>query len=298
MAQDTEREAPQAPPCQGPDRHTRTPRFQMPALACDTHAHVFGPEARFPFSPERSYTPEDCTVEQYAALLQTLGITRKVVVHGGAHGTDNRVSLDAIARLGPSARGVAVIRPGLGHDELQRLHQGGMRGCRLSTVVRGGASFEHLEALAAETLELGWHLVLHLKHSEELVGLAPRLRALQNPFVLDHLGHVRGSEGVDSPGMRAVMELLETDRCWVKLASLYRSSSQPYPHADMLPMIHRVAAARPDRLLWGSNWPHPIYAGAMPNDGDLVDLIPLWTPEPSVQQQMLVDNPARLYGFE
>lgn len=288
----------QAPPCQGPDRHTRKPRFQMPALACDTHAHVFGPQARFPFSPERSYTPEDCTVEQYAALLQTLGIERKVVVHGGAHGTDNRATLDAIARLGPSARGVAVIRPGLGRSELQRLHLGGMRGCRLSTVVRGGAGFEHLEALASETFELGWHLVLHFKHSQELVALAPRLRALPNPFVLDHLGHVLGSEGVDAPGLRALMDLLETDRCWVKLASLYRSSSQPYPHQDMLPMIHRVAAARPDRLLWGSNWPHPIHTGAMPNDGDLVDLIPLWTPEPAVQQQMLVSNPARLYGFE
>ena len=290
--------SPSAPPCQGPVRDTRKPRFQMPPKACDTHAHVFGPEAIFPFSPERSYTPEDCTVDDYAALLRTLGIERNVIVHGGAHGIDNRVTIDAIARLGPSARGVAVIRPGLGPVALRELHQGGMRGCRLSTVVRGGAGFEHLEALAAETADLGWHLVLHLKTSEELVALAPRLRALPNPFVVDHLGHVLGSEGVDSPGMRALLDLLETDRCWVKLASLYRSSSLPYPHEDMLPMIHCVAHAWPHRLLWGSNWPHPIYAGRMPNDGDLVDLIPLWTPDPAVQQQMLVTNPARLYGFE
>jgi 2-pyrone-4,6-dicarboxylate lactonase len=290
--------SPSAPPCQGPVRDTRKPRFQMPPKACDTHAHVFGPEAIFPFSPERSYTPEDCTVDDYAALLRTLGIERNVIVHGGAHGIDNRVTIDAIARLGPSARGVAVIRPGLGPLALRELHRGGMRGCRLSTVVRGGAGFEHLEALAAETADLGWHLVLHLKSSEELVSLAPRLRALPNPFVVDHLGHVLGSEGVDSPGMRALLDLLETDRCWVKLASLYRSSSLPYPHEDMLPMIHCVAHAWPHRLLWGSNWPHPIYAGRMPNDGDLVDLIPLWTPDPAVQQQMLVTNPARLYGFE
>lgn len=297
MAQDTELNATQAPPCQGPDRDTRRPRFQMPELACDTHAHVFGPQVRFPFSSERSYTPEDCTVENYATLLQTLGIARKVIVHGGAHGTDNSVTLEAIARLGPSARGVAVIRPGLGRAELHRLHQGGMRGCRLSTVVRGGAGFEHLEALAAETAELNWHLVLHFKHSHELVALAPRLRALPNPFVVDHLGHVLGSEGPNAPGMNVLMDLLETDRCWVKLASLYRSSSELYPHKDMLPLIHHVAAARPDRLLWGSNWPHPIHKGVMPNDGDLVDLIPLWTPDPEVQQQMLVSNPARLYGF-
>jgi predicted TIM-barrel fold metal-dependent hydrolase len=286
-----------APPCQGPDRQLRRPRYAMPAGAVDCHAHVFGPAARYPFSPERSYTPEDCTVAQYGTLLDTLGIDRCVLVQGGPHGTDNRVTLDAIAELGARARGVAVIRPGLGAQALQALHDGGMRGCRISTVVRGGASFEHLEALAAETHALGWHLVLHLRQSAELRALAPRLRALPNPFVLDHLGHVLGSEGTASEGFACVMELLDTDRCWVKLASLYRSSAEAWPHADMLPMIHAVARARPDRLLWGSNWPHPIHAGAMPNDADLVDLIPLWVPDAETQRRMLVDNPARLYGF-
>ncbi len=275
----------------------RRPAFRMPAGATDTHAHVFGPQARFPFSPERSYTPEDCTVVQYAELLDTLGVQRCVLVQGGPHGTDNRVTLDAIAQLGERARGVAVIRPGLGAQQLQALHEGGMRGCRISTVVRGGATFDHLEALAAETAPLGWHLVLHLKHSAELLALAPRLKALANPFVIDHLGHVLGDEGINAPAMAAILDLLDTDRCWVKLASLYRSSSQPYPHADMLPMVHAVVRARPDRLLWGSNWPHPIHTGAMPNDADTVDLIPLWVPEAAHQQALLVDNPARLYGF-
>ena len=286
------------PPCPGPDRHPRRPAFPMPPGACDCHAHVFGPQAQYPFSPERNYTPEDCTLEQYSALLDTLGIDRAVIVQGGAHGTDNRVTLDAIARLGlHRARGVAVIRPGLDEAALQTLHDGGMRGCRMSTVVRGGAGFEHLEALSAQTRPLGWHLVLHLKRSEELVELAPRLKRLQQPFIVDHLGHVLGSEGVDSPGFRALLGLLDTDRCWVKLASLYRSSSLPHPYEDMLPLIHAVAARRPDRLLWGTNWPHPINPVAMPNDGDLVDLIPLWLPDADVRRQMLVDNPARLYGF-
>lgn len=286
-----------APACPGPDRTPRAPRFVMPSGAVDTHAHVFGPRERFPFSPERSYTPEDCTVAQYAELLDRLGIARCVIVHGGAHGTDNRVTLDAIAQLGPRARGVAVIRPGLPAHELQALHAGGMRGCRISTVVRGGARFEHLEALAAEVAPLGWHLLLHLHQSSELPALLPRLLALDNDLVIDHLGHVLGSEGVDSPGFEAVMRLLDTGRAWVKLASLYRSSQQPYPHEDMLPMVHAVARARPDRLIWGSNWPHPIYRGAMPHDADLVDLVPLWVPDAGVQQQMLVANPARLYGF-
>lgn len=286
-----------APACQGPDRALRKPLFRMPAGAIDCHAHIFGPQSRFPFSPERSYTPPDCTLQDYEALLNTLGIARCVIVHGGAHGTDNRVTLDALAQLGARARGVAVIRPGLPAQELQSMHAAGMRGCRISSVVRGGASFEHLEALAEETAPLGWHLVLHLHRSEELVALAPRLRALPNPFVVDHLGHVLGREGTAAAGFSALMALLDTDRCWVKLASLYRSSQQAYPHADMLPMIHEVTQARPDRVVWGSNWPHPIYAGAMPNDADLVDLIPSWVPDEETQWRMLVANPAALYGF-
>ncbi len=286
-----------APPCAGPDRTVRRPQFPLPAGTVDTHSHVFGPQARFPFSPERSYTPEDCTVEQYTALLGMLGVDRCVLVQGGPHGTDNRVTLDAIARLGARARGVAVIRPGLGRAALRDLHDGGMRGCRISTVVRGGATFDHLEALAAETAELGWHLVLHLRHSAELVALAPRLKALPNPFVVDHLGHVLGDEGLDAPAMATLFDLLDTGRCWIKLASLYRSSSQPYPHADMLPLVHAVVKARADRLIWGLNWPHPIHTGPMPHDADTVDLLPLWVPDARDRQALLVDNPARLYGF-
>ncbi|HEY8357668.1 MAG TPA: amidohydrolase family protein [Ramlibacter sp.] len=286
------------PPCAGPDRALRAPRLVLPAGTVDCHAHVFGPSAQFPFSPEASYTPEDCTVADYQALLAALGIDRCVIVHGGAHGTDNRVTLAALRTLGARARGVAVIRPGLGAQAIEALHAGGMRGCRISSVVRGGARFDDLEALAEETHPLGWHLLMHLHRSDELVTLAPRLRAIANPFVLDHLGHVLGTEGTASAGFRTLMELLETDRCWIKLASLYRSSAQPYPHEDMLPMIHAVVRARPDRVIWGTNWPHPIYRGPMPNDAGLVDLLPLWIPDEATRRQVLVDNPARLYGFD
>ncbi|WP_439590201.1 amidohydrolase family protein [Hydrogenophaga sp.] len=286
-----------SPTCQGPDRHLRKPRFSMPEGAVDCHAHVFGPQATYPFSSERSYTPEDCSVAQYEELLGMLGIDRCVLVQGGPHGVNNRVTLDAIQHLGPRARGVAVIRPGLDRNALQHLHDGGMRGCRISSVVRGGANFDHLEALAQETSFLGWHLMLHLKQSEELVALMPRLLRLPCDIVLDHLGHVLGSEGLQAPGFACVMELLATGRCWVKLASLYRSSSEQYPHLDMQPLIHAVASAYPDRVIWGTNWPHPIYSGPMPNDADLVDLIPSWTPGAEAQEKMLVTNPAQLYGF-
>lgn len=270
----------------------------MPRGACDTHVHVFGPQAQFPFSDQRSYTPEDCTYEDLMQLHDVLGVDRAVIVHGGAHGTDNSATLAALDRNPARLRGVAVIPSGLPESELADMNRRGMRGCRMSTVVSGGASFAHLDRLASETFDLGWHLVLHFNKASELVDVAPQLHAARSPFVLDHLARISATEGVDSEPFRTLLRLLDTDRCWVKLASLYRLSAEPYPHRDMLPMIEKVVAIRPDRILWGSNWPHPICPVAMPNDGDLVDLIPLWLPDARAQKLALVDNPASLYGFE
>ncbi|MBY0364072.1 MAG: amidohydrolase family protein [Phreatobacter sp.] len=283
--------------CEGPDRDPRRPAFVMPRGGCDTHVHVFGPAAVFPFSPARSYTPEDCTVEDLFALHAVLGIDRVVIVHGGAHGTDNRATLAALARAPARMRGVAVIPSGLPQAEIEDMHRCGMRGCRMSTVVSGGASFDHLSRLAAETRDFGWHLVLHFHRADELLDVEAELMACGSPFVLDHLARITTAEGVDSKPFAAVLRLLDTGRCWVKLASLYRLSAEPYPHRDMLPLIHRVVAHRPDRILWGSNWPHPICPVPMPNDGDLVDLVPLWIPDADHRRLALVDNPAALYGF-
>lgn len=284
-------------PCPPPDRHPRQPAFAMPRGACDCHVHVFGPQAQFPFSAARSYTPEDCTAEDLDRLHSALGIDRAVIVHGGAHGTDNRVTLATLDRAPQRLRGVAVIPAGLPRRTLEDMHRRGMRGCRMSTVVSGGASFEHLENLAAQTFDLDWHLVLHFHHATELVNVAPKLLRVRSPFVLDHLARIDARDGVASPAFATLMRLLDTGRCWVKFASLYRLSAEPYPHLDMLPMIERVVAHRPDRVIWGSNWPHPICPVPMPNDGDLVDLIPLWLPDAATQRLVLVDNPAALYGF-
>lgn len=286
------------PACPGPVRATKTPSYRPPPGATDTHAHIFGPVDRFPYAAERTYTPEECTADDYAAMLRTIGFQRAVLVQGGAHGTDNRAILDAIARAGGAYRGVAVIEAGLGADRLERLHAAGIRGVRLSTMSGSGIPFSQLEHLAEEVGELGWHVVLHFKDAPELLDVVPVLERIRTPFVLDHVARITAAAGIASEPFRAILRLLETDRCYVKLASLYRLSSEPYPHRDLLPMISALVAARPDRLIWGSNWPHPIhYHGVMPNDGDLVDLIPLWVPEAADRQQMLVDNPAALYGF-
>jgi predicted TIM-barrel fold metal-dependent hydrolase len=257
--------------------------------------HVFGPSGKFPYSPARSYTPEDCPLEALEALHKTLGFDRCVIVHGGAHGTDNSVTLDAMERSPRGLRGVAVIPSGLPDETIASMHKAGMRGVRMSTVVSGGAGFEHLERLADQIAAFGWHVVLHFGKAGELTQIAPRLCKLRVPFILDHLGRITGAEGIRSEAFTTLESLLDNEKCWIKLASLYRLSSQAYPHKDMLPMIHTVTEKCPDRIIWGSNWPHPIYTGPMPDDGDLVDLIPLWVPEAKLQMKMLVDNPLKLY---
>ena len=281
--------------CPGPDRHLRTPRFAAPPGATDTHAHVFGPRSQYPFAVSRSYTPEDCSIADYRALLASLGLSRGVLVQGGAHGTDNRVTLDAVATDPERLRGVAVIEAGWPFAQLESMHRGGIRGVRLSSIV--GGSFDQLESIARETHSLGWHLLLHFKTSQELVDVESVLARVPNAFVLDHLGRIRADESLNSPGYRSLLRLLDTDRCWIKLASLYRLSQQPHPFLDLLPMIHDVLARRPDRVIWGSNWPHPICPVAMPNDADLVDLIPLWMPDSAVRHRVLVRNPEQLYDF-
>ena len=287
-----------APACPGPDRATRTPKFVMPPGACDTHAHLFGPEALYPYSAERSYTPEECTAEDYDDLLEIIRVERAVIVQGGANGRDNRVTLAGIARHRERFRGVAVILAGQAEQTYASLHAQGIRGTRMSTVVAGGAGFSQLERLADETKALGWHVVLHFHAASELLDVVPILERIENPFVLDHMARVTAAEGISSAPFQAILRLLSTGRCYVKLASLYRLSAEPYPHRDMLPMIHTVIREAPERVLWGSNWPHPIlFTGLMPNDGDLVDLIPLWAPDPADRHRLLVANPATLYGF-
>jgi predicted TIM-barrel fold metal-dependent hydrolase len=289
------------PLCQGPDPRPRKPRERLPAGAVDCHCHVFEDPAKYPLVAHRSYTPRRCTLDDYLALCDTLGIERTVQVNASTYGYDNRLTLDVIAALGQNtARGVAGVAPDVAPAELERLHRGGMRGARLSTMVKGYGGTELIDAMAAKVRPFGWHLQLHVDRCAELVPLEARLLDCPVPLVFDHLGRVRGGEGVEAPGFQALLRILRRrDDCWVKLSSWYRlSDAGPPAYADMKPLFEALVAARPDRCVWGSNWPHPVWNGFMPNDGDLVDLLCEWVPDAAVRRRILVDNPVRLYGFD
>jgi predicted TIM-barrel fold metal-dependent hydrolase len=230
-------------------------------------------------------------------MLDTIGIERGVLVQGSVHGTDNRAVAQAVAYAPRRLRGVAVTSPQTPESEIRALHAQGFRGTRLSTVVKGTPSFDLLETIAARVKPFGWHIVVHVNRSEELANLAPRLLDTGCPLVIDHIARVRLEEGTASPGFRALLELLATGRCWVKLSGQHRMSREGYPWTDMRGLVRGVIEARADRVLWGSDWPHPNQYDEMQNDGDLLDALAHWVPEEHLRRQILVDNPAALYEF-
>ncbi|MCS6932218.1 MAG: amidohydrolase family protein [Acetobacteraceae bacterium] len=284
------------PTCKGPDPNTRTPRWRPPPGACDAHCHVFGPADRFPYAPDRAYTPPDAPFEGLQKLHRILGIERAVIVHASCHGTDMAVTLDAIARSGGAYRGVAVVRGDITDGELESLHAGGIRGVRFNFVrhLGGTPDLEVFDRVVARIERLGWHVVLHLD-AADILEHAPRIAALRIPFVIDHMGRVRAKDGLDQPPFRRLLELMKNPLAWVKICGAERVSSAGAPFRDAVPFARALLAAAPDRVLWGTDWPHPNISGDMPNDGDLVDLLAEITDDETLRRKVLVDNPTRLY---
>ncbi|MCM2329435.1 MAG: amidohydrolase family protein [Lysobacter sp.] len=291
-----------APPCAPPDFAPRPPRFAFPPLACDCHAHILGPASRFPWSPDRVYTPPDCLLPDYRAILATLGVARAVLVQPSVYGTDNAVLLGALREAGPSMRGVAVVDWSVDEATLESLHAAGVRGARVNVVDvregqgRGVLPVERLRALAGRIAARGWHLEL-LLHVDEFAGLERDLADFPVEVVFGHLGYMRTDRGLAAPGFRALLRLLRAGRAWAKFTGPYRISTGALPHADVVPFAHALIEAAPGQVVWGSDWPHVMVKGAMPNDGDLADLLPAWVPDEGARRAVLVDNPARLYGF-
>lgn len=286
--------------CRAPVEQPSKPRWTPPPMACDAHCHVFGPADRFPYSPDRSYTPPDAGFDRLSALHRHLGLTRAVLVQASCHGSDNSGMLDAIARSQGAYRGVAMVGPGVTDEQLRTLHAGGVRGIRFNFVHHlGGApdmGFFH-EALA-RIAPLGWHVVLHFD-AEDIPEHRALLDALPVPFIIDHMGRVKAGEGLAQPAFVQLLDLMRRNpKAWVKVSGPERISTAGAPFEDAMPYARALAEAAPDRVLWGTDFPHPNITRDMPDDGWLVDLFAKTFPDPAMQQRILVDNPARLYWAE
>jgi 2-pyrone-4,6-dicarboxylate lactonase len=281
-----------------PDPNTRKPKFRPPPLACDAHCHIFGPAAKFPYAPDASYHPPDSPFEALQKLHAILGIERAVIVHASCHGADMRVTLDGIARSKGRYRGTAIINESYGDKEFQRLHDGGIRGVRFNFVrhLGGRPDMAFFKRSVERVQHMGWHLILHLD-ATDLVEFDELFKRIPVPMVIDHMGRVKAAEGLEQPAFRVLLAWMEHEKFWVKICGAERVSSKGPPFTDAVPFAQRLIAAAPERILWGTDWPHPNVGRHMPNDGELVDLFVQMAPEPQLQRQILVENPARLYGF-
>ncbi|MGE0095498.1 MAG: amidohydrolase [Alphaproteobacteria bacterium] len=273
------------------------PRFRPPPGTTDCHLHIFGPYARYPLQPNRSFTPPEASLANYERLMKTLGIERCVVVQPSVYGTDNSCTEDAVERLGPISRGVAVLGPDVEEATLKRLDRVGFRGVRLNLLFRGGVPIEAMEPLAKRLAPYGWHIQL-LLDARTLPDLAPRLRALPVEIVIDHMGYMPVSVGMNSPAVDTMRRLLGEGRTWVKLSGSYAVTVDGPPYVDAASLARTLLEAAPERCVWGTDWPHPAAKGTMPDDSELLDLVPTWTTDAALQRKLFRDNPAALYGFD
>ncbi len=290
------------PACPAPREPSR-PQAPLPPKACDTHAHVFGPAARFPYAADRSYTPPDAPLAKYLGMLDTLGFARGVLVQGSAHGSDNSAMLDALATHPERLRGVAVADQDVPPAELRRWHAVGVRGLRFNHFFqggqlhyRGGVPLAAARVLAPVMKDLGWHLQLWID-VKDLPETVPVLKALDLPVVIDHMGRTDARAGTATAGFQSLLRLVGAGGCWVKLSGAHRLSRNAPDYPDAQPFHQALVSENPDRLVWGGDWPHPRMDGHMPDVGRLVDLFQAWTPDAGVRHRILVTNPARLYGF-
>lgn len=260
--------------------------------------HVYGPQSRFPFAADRTFTPGDAPKEALFALHARLGITRCVIVQSSAHGFDNQVVADALAAKAGAYRGVALVQPNIADAALRALDEQGFRGVRFNYMRHLGrqAPMAEVLALAGRLASPGWHLQIHLDPAL-LPDLAPTLLKSPVPVVIDHMARIPADPGQQNPHFAHLCRLLDTGRCWVKVSGADRASLQGPPYADAVPMGRRLVADYPDQVLWGTDWPHPNHAGPVPDDGALVDLLAGIAPTPAARQALLVDNPQRLYRF-
>ncbi|MFZ0426047.1 MAG: amidohydrolase family protein [Xanthobacteraceae bacterium] len=280
-----------------PDPNPKKPRFKLPPLACDSHFHVFGPHNKFPYAPNRPFTPTDAPKEDLFRLHGFLGFERGVFVQSTCHRNDHAALIDLLAAAPDRYRGVALLQPTMRQEEVDKLDDAGVRGVRLHFFPRLGPPMPLPDM--RRVIELvephGWHIAIHTG-GDGLVELYDFIRSIDATVVIDHIGRVDVGEGLKGKAFGVLRRLLDTGNVWVKLSGTDRISKQAYPYADAVPFARDLAMHAPERVVFGTDWPHPNH-NAIPNDGELVDLIPEIAPDAKTRQLMLVDNPARLFGF-
>ncbi|CAM3799577.1 amidohydrolase family protein [Polynucleobacter antarcticus] len=289
------------PLCQPPDQVLKKPDLLVGEHATDCHAHICGPDSIYPYSPNRIYTPHDALLPQYIELLKSLGISRAVLVQPSIYGNDNRALLNALQTDPVHFRGVAVVDWDISENELEHLHHSGIRGVRCNIVdlaeEKGMLPISKLRYLAEKIAPLGWHIEF-LMHANEFPHLYEDLKDFPVPVVLGHLGYLKTELGIEDIGFQNLLALMREERAWVKLTGPYRisSESQP-PYADTKIFARALLEANDRQIVWGSDWPHVMVKGFMPNDADLLDILQSWAPDPIQRANILSNNPARLYQF-
>ena len=290
------------PLCQGPDPTPTKAVFDLPKGTIDTHAHIFATEDQYPFSAGRGYTPPEATLESYSQLHEALGgIERAVLTQPSVYGTDNTCMLNAVSKMNGKFRAVVAVDPAITDAQLEQFHENGARGVRVNMVDKGGNPFDGPKAVQKFThriKDMGWHLEVLVKVHE-----FDDLRATMNAMAVDvsfgHLGYMTTDNPIDHPGFQALLNLLRDGNSWVKLTGSYRITTSAHtPYNDVTPYAQAIIEANEDRVVWGTDWPHPVFKGNMPNDGALMDQLAVWAPDDAQRTKILVTNPMALYGFE
>lgn len=274
------------------------PRRAFPPGSCDCHAHVFGPQSRYWLLPKTHFVPHETPLPAYVKMLRTLGCERGVLVQPSVYGTDNTLIEEALASRTFDLRAVAVVSADIDDRELERLHGLGFRGIRINTAsATPGLRIEDAPRLAERIKPLGWHLQFYLD-LRTMPQIEQALEALDIDVVIDHFARIATAEGLQSSAYRALLRLLARDNVWAKLMGPYFVSDAVPHYPDLVPFARGMIEVAPDRVVWGSDWPHPSAREKMPDDGDLADMLGEWAPDEAVRHRILVDNPRRLYGFD
>jgi predicted TIM-barrel fold metal-dependent hydrolase len=286
-----------APACLPQDRNPKKPKLALPPLSCDSHFHVFGPRSAFPFAADRTFTPQDASKEELFALHKFLGFERGVFVQSGAHGGDHAVVLDLLAAGQGRYRAVGLIDASVSDAQLARCHNAGMCGVRFHFFSHLGPPTPKgdIRAVIDRVAPLGWHIAIHVG-GQGILEQHDFIASIEAPVVIDHIARIDIGEGLDGQAFTALRRLLDNGNVWVKLSGADRISREGAPYRDAIPFARSLAEHAPERIVWGTDWPHPNHT-AVPNDGDLVDLIAEIAPDERTQRLMLVENPARLFGF-